>query len=44
MSAQRTSNGMVSDKIEVGQRREPLTYETDNQSIGRDKSTAEDRQ
>ena len=35
---------VLSDKIEVGQRREPLTYETDNQSIGRDKSTAEDRQ
>jgi len=35
---------LVSDRIEVGQRREPLTYETDNQSIGRDKSTAEDRQ
>jgi hypothetical protein len=35
---------MVSDRIGVGQRREPLTYETDNQSIGRDKSTAEDRQ
>lgn len=35
---------VLSDKIEVGQRRQPLTYETDNQSIGRDKSTAEDRQ
>jgi hypothetical protein len=35
---------VLSDKIEVGQRREPLTYKTDSQSIGRDKSTAEDRQ
>ena len=25
---------MVSDRIEVGQRREPLTYITDNQGIG----------
>jgi len=43
-SAQRTSECMATDRIEVGQRREPLTYITDNQSIGRDKSTAEDRQ